>query len=397
MRHIYLLAVLASCASAVPVKAPRDLGPLPTLDALPLREDPQGLQRAALGHYANGDYVRALKYAYWAAQSVPTDVRLRLLLGMVYDVGFERPDLAIPEYQRARDLSSSTELSAALDDRLRHLTRRHLQERYLASLLGSGRRPMTRNSLAAFPFTPTGPKQPEEGVAHGLITMLLPALRDRSKSLHVDPFVAPIVANVFIEVRGHKPAEFAKWSGAGAVLTGSLTDLGKRRVRCTLHVLSPSGAVVWASQPVEESLDEVGRLYQRLLIVAGEGLGIPVSQAPPSILNAPVAFSLYAEGLAHYGSARVAEARHSLGTALALEPESPVLQAAFRWVDQDLRGHNGQRLAGAYDRLLRLPDPSAVLKRRVASAHGMVLPRSPLITGRESDSPYKAPRPEVAP
>ena len=97
---IALSLALAACAISPQPTVISDLGQVPTFDrdTLPA-QDGGKLRSAALDYYAKGDYVRALRFGYWDAQTIPTDVRLRLLLGIIYDGGFDRPALALPEYQ----------------------------------------------------------------------------------------------------------------------------------------------------------------------------------------------------------------------------------------------------------------------------------------------------------
>ena len=389
-------ACLSACAAAPSQTVLRDLGPLPSMDRVP-SGDPGGLQQAALSHFSGGDYVRALRYAYWASQTIPTDIRLRLLLGVIYDEGFGRPDLALPEYRKARDLSPLPELTARLDERVRHLHRRELEERYLQAALSDVGPPLSKNGLAVFPLQVVGPREPEAGLTHGLLTMLLPALRDHSTSFHVDPFSMPITAQIYGEVQGHDPEAFARWSGAGAILTGTLSDLGDRRVRVVLRRLNTTGDVVWMSKPVVGQLDAAGDLYRNLLVAAGQGLDITIPGGSAGVAS-PLALSLYAEGVRDYAGARVFEAHRNLKTALTFDPGSPVLNETFGWIDQDLNGSAyGTSLAEVYRDLLRLPDSSAALRRRLSQAHGLTRPPSSASAGKESVNPFKRPRPEVAP
>ena len=393
--NVFIIAAcLSACAATPSQPALRDLGALPSMDRVPLG-DPGGLQQAALSNFSGGDYVRALRYAYWASQTIPTDIRLRLLLGVIYAEGFGRPDLALPEYRKARDLSPLPELATRLDERVRHLHRRELEDRYLrAAVSDVGHHPLSKNGLAVFPLQVAGPREPEVGLTHG---MLLPALRDHSTSFHIDPFSMPIAAQIYGEVRGHDPEAFARWSGAGAVLTGTLSDLGNRRVRVVLRRLNNNGETVWISKPLVGQLDAAGDLHRNLLISASEGLEIDIPGSSAGIAS-PLALSLYAEGVRDYAAARVFEAHRNLETALTFEPGSPVLNETFGWVDQDLSGSDyGTSLTEVYRDLLRLPDSSAALQRRLTRAHGLTQPPSPATLGKESVHPFKRPRPEVAP
>ena len=152
-----------------------------------------------------------------------------------------------------------------------------------------------------------------------------------------------------------------------------------------------------SSEPIVEQLDATADLYRHLLGAAGQGLGIPISGSSAGV-SSPLALSLYSEGVVDYAAARVFDAHLSLQTALAFEPNSPILNEAFRWVDEDLEGSQSETpLAEVYRRLLKLPDSDAALDRRLTRAHNLARPSWSALQGKEAVSPYKRPRPEVGP
>ena len=75
-------------------------GAVQTPIPLPEAPGPTPFHEAAYVRYSRGDYVRALRDAYRAAEAPLPDDRLPFFIGLVYDTGFNRPDLAIPEYRR---------------------------------------------------------------------------------------------------------------------------------------------------------------------------------------------------------------------------------------------------------------------------------------------------------
>lgn len=400
-RWLAIGACLAGCAVSPPRSATMtDLGPVPSFDRSAMPEQDGGrLRREALDYYARGDYVRALRYGYWAAQTIPTDVRLRLLLGIVYDGGFDRPDLALPEYRRALSLDPDRRFRARLERRVHFLNRRLIQDATRSSLIDNSGIPLSENWLAVYPLRTFGPRTPDVGLEIGLIDWVLPDIKKRSAGLHVDPFTSWIVAQVYREIASAPTAEsYARWCGAGLVLTGSLTDLGRDRLRIELELLDAGGRIVYASNPFEVDTADPADARRRILEEASTALGLlaPDREAPSPVTN-PAAMMLYAQGLAQYLVGQVAEAERALADALAVDPDSPFLASRHRWARSDRLGATeGADLLADYHRLLNLPDPDRVVRERLSRGHALADPAASMANGTEPTDPFKPPRPDVA-
>ena len=378
-----------------------NLGLLPTFDrgTMPDR-DGNELRSAALDSYARGDFVRALRFGYWAAQTIPTDVRLRLLLGIVYDGGFDRPDLALPEYQRALSLKPDRRFYDRLRRRIHFLSRRLLQDNTRSNITNKSGNPLSENWLAVYPLDHSGLRSPETGLEVALLDWVLPDIRLRSSGLHIDPFTSWIVAQVYREMATDPTAEdFARWCGAGTVLTGQLTDLGSGHLRLTLELLDSSGRKVYESSALHLDAMDPGSAYTSIIGETSAALGLLASSEAKNQLpiENPVSLSLYALGLSQYLVGQVSEAESSIQDAITLNPGSDLLGGRHAWAESDLLGgREGAELLDDYHRLLNLPDPDRVIRQRLMRGHTMSSPSVNGASGSETEDPYKPPRTETS-
>ena len=394
-------AGVISCSFAPPNPTLSDLGQLPSLDrgAMPHRDGGE-LRSAALDYYARGDYVRALRFGYWAAQTIPTDVRLRLLLGIVYDGGFDRPDLALPEYERALSLKPDRRFQDRLRRRIHYLNRRLLQDATKSNIIDHSGNPLSENWLAVYPLRIYGPKNPEAGLEFSLLDWVLPNIKRRSPGLHIDPFTSLIVAQVYREVATHPTAsDFARWCGAGAILTGNLTDLGQNRLRLALVLLDASGQPIYTSSAFIIDTMDPESAHTAILEEAGAALGLLETSEKDTYtpISNPAALSLYAQGLGQYLVGQVGDAEMNIRDAILLNPGSEFLASRFTWAESDLLGgQEGAELLDDYHRLLNLPDPDRVVRERLMRGHSLGSPSMSGISGTEIEDPYKPPRPEIS-
>ncbi|MBE82728.1 MAG: hypothetical protein CME21_09210 [Gemmatimonadetes bacterium] len=398
---IALSLALAACAISPQPTVISDLGQVPTFDrdTLPA-QDGGKLRSAALDYYAKGDYVRALRFGYWAAQTIPTDVRLRLLLGIIYDGGFDLPDLALPEYQTALSLKPDRRFQDRLRHRVHFLSRRLLQDDVRTNIIEQSGNPLSENWLAVYPMAIEGPRNPDLGLEIALLDWVLPAIKRRSAGLHVDPFTSLIVAQVYREVATSPSAEdFARWCGAGTVLTGRLSDLGNNRLRLTLELLDAGARTVHKSDPfVIDSMDPASASKQ-VLDHAAKALGLledPLSTERADLITNPASMALYSAGLAQYLNGQVADAESNLSDARVLNPGSAFLDSRYSWADSDLLGgKEGEQLLQDYHRLLNLPYPQRAVRERLRRGHKLGSPAVSGAAGNETNDPYKPPRPDM--
>ncbi len=131
--------------------------PIPSALVSARRPDPAPLRKSAYGYHAQDDQVRALREAYRALRMAPKDRGIRLLLGLIYDLGLDRPDLALPEYRRAQGLNQKGSLARQLGHRIDFLKRANLGRRIGASLDEGSPPPLLPDRIAAFPSIPSVP------------------------------------------------------------------------------------------------------------------------------------------------------------------------------------------------------------------------------------------------
>ncbi len=325
-----------------------------------LRHSPAKLKAAAYAYYNRGDYVRALRYAYEAAQTTPDDLRSSFLLGLIYDMGLDRPDLAIPEYKRILSLRPWSDLPKRIRRRIHYLYRQ-AQARHAARALHPGSPPpISSDQLAAFPLYPAGPRPPDPNLQLGLIDLLLYDLQNLSDTLHIDPLQVYISSYTFQRAHpGATPGEFARWSGAEKTLTGTLIDLGEGRIRVVLHLLGSDGSPLYTAAPVTGNLRDLQTLHHALLSQAAKALDLSLpATLPPLPVAALLPLLLHAEGLWVYLSGQVSEAHHHLAQTQTLDPASDLIARTYRWVDLDLTGQKeGQSLLVTYRSMVAHPSP----------------------------------------
>jgi hypothetical protein len=168
---------------------------------------------------------------------------------------------------------------------------------------------------------------------------LLPEIQKRSPGLHIDPFTSLIVAQVYREVANDPNAQgFARWCGAGAILTGQLTDLGNDQLRVVIELLDSEGSLVYESNPVLLNAMDPTSAYAAMLGESGMALGL-LETDDETDLTSPItnsaAMALYAEGLAQYFVGQVSTAEMNLSDAMELNPGSGFLDSRLFWAKSD--------------------------------------------------------------
>ena len=318
------------------------------------------LWAAADAYFGEGDHFRALRYALRAAQANPEDLRTAFLLALIYDMTLDRPDLAIPEYRRLPPLRPWGNLPERVQRRLQHLFRKSEEQRAREALTPGAPPPFSPEDLAIYPFAASGPRAPHPQFGLALIDMLLFDLLSASDAVRTDPLSAHIQVQAF--ARAHPDADaadFARWCGAGRILTGVFYDLGSGRIRAVPQVLGANGEVLYQGSPVTGDLRTVRILERALLSQAAEGLGLALPAAlPRAPLDSSLSLLLHGQGLQRYLSGQVAEAHGHYRELVSLAPQSDLVRRTYEWVDLDLRGgEETQSLARTYAHIAAHPYP----------------------------------------
>ena len=343
----FLLFSLMGCASRFQYMAK------PPEDPTKLTNDQ--LQAFAYDHYRLGDHVRALRFVYRAAASDPTDLRSALLMGLIYDLGFDRPDLAIPEYERVTPLRPWSNLPKRLGQRLYHLRQRSETHR-LERLLSSGANlPASTYPITVLPFEQTGPRDPQPGLSLGLTDMVLHGLAAAEDSYRIDPLKLHILHRAYLRQAPERSnRDFATWCGADTVLTGTLTDLGKGRLRLTVMLLGPNGKQLYESSPIVENTENLNHLYHALMEAVHEAFdlnGAP-NGSPLPVGNA-LALLIHTHALELYLDGQSNAADLFLTQALEADPDSELIGRTLGWVARDIAGIKAEHaLVSAYHKIM---------------------------------------------
>ncbi len=149
-----LLGLLTACGATFPPRAfPPPEDPIPGLMPLVPSPDPAKLQNVAYHHYGKGDYVRALGFAYNAYEAAPDNPRYPVvLLGLIYDHGLDRPDLAVLEYRKLLGMDPSAKLAQTLQDRIQHLRRVGHQREARQRIFQTGENTSPVVDIAVYPL-----------------------------------------------------------------------------------------------------------------------------------------------------------------------------------------------------------------------------------------------------
>jgi tetratricopeptide (TPR) repeat protein len=344
---LLLLVVLPGCASRYQYMAfpPEDTSKLTS----------QQLLAFAYDHYSLGDHVRALRFVYRAAAADPDDLRSSLLMGLIYDLGFDRPDLAIPEYERVLPLRPWSDLPKRLENRLYHLRQRSEYNR-LSNLVKSGNNlPDSTYPLAVLQFESTGPRAPSPGISLGLMDMILHGLSTLSDPPSTNALDLHILQRAYLDnAEERSNPHFASWSGAEIVLTGTLTDLGKGRLQIVVLSLGPDGSPIYRSSPITGNTKKLSLLYRDLMQEVANALNLPLHESGP---NSPISNTLslliHTRALELYLSGQSESASLFLSQALDADPGSDLIGRTLAWVEGDLAGKKAEHaLVSAYKKIM---------------------------------------------
>ena len=316
---------------------------------------PQQLLAFAYDHYKLGDEVRALNFVYRAASVDPSDLRSPLLTGLIYDLDFDRPDLAVIEYEKVLPLRAWSDLPTRLSERLVHLRRRSEYSR-ISGLAKSGEGlPASTYRLAFLQFESVGPRAAQSGLSLGLTDLVMHGLKQVSEKLYVDALELHILQRAYLENTTERVnAEFAEWSGAQGVFTGTLTDLGLGRLKVTIQVLGSDGRLLHKSPAIRGHVDDLTSFYRDLMKAAVISLDL---KAPTAGLHSPISSTLamiiHAHALELLLEDQTESANLYITKALESAPASSLIARTRNWIDQDLAGRKAKNaLVSTYHKIM---------------------------------------------
>ncbi len=394
---IFLVGMLG-CGSQMPQLAPHALGE-PVLShpiTLPT-PDPARYETAAWSQFQRRDYVRALRLAYRAVDIAPTDPSPVFLAAMIYDRGFDRPDLALVEYERMFNLFNDYPILTPLRPRLFYLYRVAQQRMVLSALKSSQSVPMTDKSFAIFPFNTYPNNHMNTAISLGLADLLLFDLVSARDSKGMPPLQLHLLHLTFKQTFPDKSAsDFAKWVGADHTLTGDMVQTKDHRVRLTAKLLDASGSLVHTFSPVESSLNDLTEFRQTVFDTLSQILNTLPTE-PQKLIATPLSILLHGQALEAYLSDDILTATTVEQGALFLDASSPLIQHWYHWMLTDYAGSlTDANLTTIYQKLSVQPNPKSASQRRLLATHQSLLPATG-IEGEEPLNPYKPPQPENTP
>ena len=357
---------------------------------------PGPYEKQAWHHFQTADYARALQLAYRATAVDPEAPGPALLTGLIYDRVFDRPDLALLEYDRLQHLSPPRPELEILELRLQHLFRRAQSLSASQALEAGSSLPLCEFPLAIVPFQIWGTNNTHKTLSLGLMDLLAYDLTsilgdDQMPTLRLHA-LRHAYENAFPNANG---VDFAKWAGATHTLVGELAPQNEHLIVVSSHLVDKNGQTVYELPQFTLAPSNLPHFRRIILSEIALYLNLPL---PPSFDPQPassvVALGLHAQGLNAYLSGDMALAAHFFEGALAIDPKARLFTSRLQWVQNDLQGALYlDTLPQLYHQLLTRPLPEVALERRLSTTHALLAPDPGIETGTETLSPYKPPQP----
>ena len=392
---LFALICTFGCGPQLSVRAPGD--PVLAHPAPLIPPDPTHLKRAAWAHFQRGDYVRALRLSYRAADLAPEDAGPAFLSALIYDLGMDRPDLAIFEYNRLLQRAAHHALLSPLHPRLTHLSRVALQRAATAALMPGHPPPLVGAPLSVMTFHTDKPDP--SGLPLALTDLLLYDLQILMGADLLSPLQMHLLSRTFQEAFPEAPpSAFARWTGAQQTLVGKIARKEAHHIVVSTRLLDATGTPVHHLKPVEGNLGDLPALRRALRDETARALGLHsrTTTAPQPIASA-LALSLCARGLDAYLSGDATTAERLLTDAEKIEPGAPLITRWRHWIKEDIQGAQmAAELTALYKKRSIYPDPQTAVQRRLTATHALIAPATGL-NGKEPSTPHNPPRTEANP
>lgn len=388
--YMMVLLYLLGCAHTVPQQSPS--APILSHPAPKLPKSITAFETTAWHLFRNSDYVRALRFAYQAAELHPQEPSAKLLVGLIYDHGFNRPDLALAAYNHILQQASNYAGINILQPRLPYLFRR-TQERVAQISLQQDVPPLLDNQLALFPIVPWVPNKNQAALGLGLTDILFSGLLDEESTL--PSLRTHLLAHAFLESFPNANAKaFAKWVGANHTLSGTLVQSQNHQISISLKLFNAQGQIEHTFAPIIGNMNDLASLQQEVTQKVGQILDRSwptTSNTMPSSL----ALILHGQALDAYLLGDTNQARKFSEGALALAPRTDRIIWLNKWIEaDDLGSQIDNDLVTLYRSLKYQPDPDEAATRRILATQYLLAPTSGLDTAKESLQPFKPPQTE---
>lgn len=324
-------------------------------------DNPAEILAAADAHFRRGEHLSALRLVYRGVELAPGDLRFALLAGLVHDIGLNRPDLAIPEYERAMDLRPWTDLARRLEDRICQLRQRQLRGYTAKALQDAVSRPLAGTRVAVYPVDVSAASL-DDGVGIALTDLLLADLSTVAPSAPSEPEPQQALALAIgyaTHVSSPSAEGFAAWCGADLTLACGLTETSTDHARLSVRTLDTNGGTHHAQVAEETRLDDMAEVYETLRRLSTEALAHTTSPRPGIQAPPVLPLSLYGQGLRHVLEGRSDQALKLLNEAAGLAPGTvrilQIRDRAARERSGDMAVHTLQQI---WRQIMSHPDPT---------------------------------------
>jgi tetratricopeptide (TPR) repeat protein len=392
--YTMVLLLALGCSHTMPQQGPEV--PLVARFAPARQENATAYESAAWKLFRSADYVRALSFAYQAAEIRPQGPSAALLVALIYDHGFNRPDLALSAYNHILHKASAYEGVHILQPRLPYLFRRTQERIAQISITHPEGAPLQGSPLALFPILPWSQDKTDAAFSLGLTDILFSRLLDIDSKLPA--LRSHLLAHAFLEAFPDADAKaFAQWAGAEQTLSGTLVRGNDHHISVTLSLLNSKGQTVRIFSPIPGNMGALDALREAVLLEVTQVLkrATPGMKAP---MPSSLALTLYGQGLDAYMAADVAQARAYFAGAVNLAPGTERISRMYSWAEADYVGSQiGQDLLSLYRSLKFQPDPDEAAARRILATQSLLVPDKGLGKAKEPLPPFKAPHPETMP
>lgn len=391
--YIIVLLLALGCAHSFPQQGLMD--PILAHPAPALKENATAFEAAAWHLFRKADYVRALNLAYQATEIEPQEPSAALLIGLIYDHGFNRPDLALSAYNHIMLQASNHEGVRILQPRLPYLFRRTQERIAQISLDHNETHPLEGTPLALFPILPWIPNKTDAAFALGLTDILFSDLLDTNSKLPT--LRTHLLAHAFLDVFPNADAKaFAQWVGADQTLSGTMIRGHNHQISIALTLTNAQGQTIRDFPPVVGKMDELDLFREAISQAVTQAIDLttPDFTGP---MPSSLALTLFGRGLDAYLAADPEQARIYFSGARDLAPKAERITQLQEWVEADYLGSQiGQDLLGLYRSIRSQPNPDEAAARRILATQHFLMPSTGLGSAQEPLQPFKSPKPETA-
>lgn len=392
--YIMVFVVALGCANTLPLQSQSEpiLGhPVPMQ-----KKESTPYENAAWHLFRNADYVRALRLAYHATEIRPQEPSAALLIGLIYDHGLDRPDLALSAYNHILQQAPHYEGVGILQPRLPYLFRRTQERVAQISLYQPESPPLQGIQLTIFPILPWTANKTDAAFALGLTDILFSPLLDNDSNL--PSLRAHLLAHAFLNAFPNADANaFALWAGAEFTLSGTLIRSQNHHVSVRLKLVDSKGQTLQESPSITGNQSQLNEFRDALLYALGQMLDLANldTQAP---MPSSMALTLYGRALDAYLSGDPEQAQTSINGAADLSPNTKRINNLKSWISADYAGSQvGKDLVTLYRSLKQQPDPDEAATRRILATQHLLTPSYGLDSAQEALTPFRPPQLETTP